>query len=844
MDFIAPLTAPLPASLVRHYRPPAGAFDEFLDASGEPRSHWQPLVAALDGMSADERARRWEGIRRRLWENGVSYNIYDDPRGVGRPWTLDPMPLVIDAPEWAPLAAGLAQRATLLDLVLADCYGPQHLVRDGLLPPELLFANPGFLLSCHGALPMPAKRLVFYAADLGHTADGQWHLLADRAQSPSGAGYALENRIALADALPEAFSTLQVHRLAAFFATMRDTLARLAPSAGRDPRIVILTPGPFNETYFEHVFLARYLGYTLVEGADLTVRDGAVFLKVLGGLQPVDVIVRRLDDDYCDPLELRPDSSLGVPGLLQAVRSGRVVVANALGAGLVEMPALLPFLPAICRRLLGEDMRLPSAVTWWCGDPTVREHVLARLDHMVIKPAFPALQREPIFARLLDRTGREALTARIRACPHEFVAQEELALATAPVLQGDRLHPRHVTTRCYLVAHGAEYALMPGGLTRAASGADTRVVSMQRGGASKDTWVLSPTPVKPFSLLEPTGQPVVLTRGSPSLQSRVADNLFWLGRYTARCEGIVRMLRCLFLRLGERTSAGDEVTVRTLARGLATMVPLSIAPDDAQQLDRELFALLRDDDRPGTLRGTVQALGRVARTVRDRISWDAWRLIIGLDAAVGGRRRSPLRRPADALERLDRVLMRLSALDGFVVESMTRGEIWHFLDTGRRLERSMQLLHVLAGILGTPVDPEPPVLDALLEFADSGMTYRRRYGARFQPHAVLDLLVLDDTNPRSLVFQLIAIDRHVRGLPRDVPATGSSREEQLATETLAAVRLANADDLAGGNSSGQRSALLAFTAQIGDRLAALSEAVSQRYLSHAQLPQQLRRQER
>jgi uncharacterized circularly permuted ATP-grasp superfamily protein/uncharacterized alpha-E superfamily protein len=845
MDVAQPIPEPRASgALTRQYRPLPPAFDELVGADGALRAHWRQLLESLETLGPEERALRWDGIRRRLRENGVTYNVYDDPRGESRPWTLDPVPLVIAPDDWAAIEAGLVQRATLLDLVIADLHGPQRLLREGLLPPELLFANPAYLPACRGVGVPAGRHLVLYAADLGRAPDGTWHVLADRTQAPSGAGYALENRIALAGALPEAFGQLRVHRLARFFAALRETLAALAPHGGDEPRVVLLTPGPLNETYFEHAFLARYLGYTLAPGADLTVRDGAVFLKVLGGLQPVDVLLRRLDDDFCDPLELRADSSLGVPGLLEAVRARRVAVANALGAGLVEMPALLAFLPGICRALLGEELRMPSGISWWCGEPPVCEHVIANLDRMVVKPAFPALAREPIFGGLLDAAQKEALVARMRARPHEYVGQEEVPLSTAPVLDGAGLHPRHVGTRSYLVASGDGYAIMPGGLTRVASSDESLVVSMQRGGGSKDTWVLSVEPVSEFSLLGAMGAPVELTRGGKDLPSRVADDLFWLGRYTARCEGTVRLLRGVLARLAERSAVGGVPELPVLLQALASRVAGAGTPavgERGRRLERELAALLVDGERAGSVRSLVASVARMARTVRDRMPAGAWRLVAELDGALGGRRDAQLRRPAEAIERLDALFVRLAALGGLVTDGMTRAEGWRFLDVGRRLERAIQMVDLLRTTLVEPVAEEAPVLEALLELSDSLMTYRRRYQSRLQAHAVLDLLLADETNPRALVFQLVEIEAHVRELPRETEGVGPSPEERIVIEVLTAVRLARIEELAREDERGRRAALGAHLGRIASTLPALSELLSQSYLSHAQLPRQLDR---
>src|SRR4051794_16161497 len=434
------------------YPPPAGGFDEAHDPAGYPRPHWAPFFRSMADLGPSELARRWRDAQHLIRENGVTYNVYGDPRGIARPWQLDPVPLVIAPAEAAHLERGLVQRARLLELVLADLYGPQQLLQSGLVPPELVFPNPGFLRPCHGIRLPGGRFLHMYAANLGRGSDGRWRVLGDRTQAPSGAGYTLENRIVMTRTLPEAFRDCRVNRLALFFRVFRDTLREIAPRNNDTPRTVLLTPGPYNETYFEHAYLARYLGYTLAEGGDLTVRDQKLYLKLLDGLQPVDVVWRRLDDDYCDPLELRGDSFLGVPGLVQVVRAGNVVVANALGSGLAESPALLPYLPALCKHLLGEELLIPSVPAYWCGDPASLEHVRAHLPRMVIKAAFPSMRFDPIFADKFTRQQREELIARIQARPWAYVGQEHLNLSTTPVLTDLDIVPRHVVVRAYLAA--------------------------------------------------------------------------------------------------------------------------------------------------------------------------------------------------------------------------------------------------------------------------------------------------------------------------------------------------------------------------------------------------------
>src|SRR3984893_323521 len=422
-----------PPLLIAHYPQTSGVYDEMSCSGGVLRPHWDTFISSLTALGGEELAHRWRTARQRIRENGVTYNVYGDPLGENRPLSLDAIPLVIPASEWAQLETGLIQRARLLNGILADLYGPQQLLRGGHIPPALVFANPAFWRPCH-AVPVSGNTyLHLLAVDLARSPDGQWWVLSDRTQAPSGAGYALENRIVLAETFPDLFRESQVQRVASFFRAFRDTLLGLSPIPREHPRIVLLTPGPYNETYFEHSYLARYLGVLLVQGADLTVRDTRVFLKTLEGLKPVDVILRRVDDSFCDPIELRSDSFLGVAGLVEAVRAGNVAVANALGSGLIETTAFMPFLPGLSQRMLGEPLKLPALATWWCGQPEAFRYVLDNQDFLVIKPAFPSKGMEPVFGGKLGAEERSRLITRIKENPHEFAGQELLNLSTVPV---------------------------------------------------------------------------------------------------------------------------------------------------------------------------------------------------------------------------------------------------------------------------------------------------------------------------------------------------------------------------------------------------------------------------
>ncbi len=821
------------------YAPTEGVWDEMLAAPGDPRAHWATVLRWLRSQGRTEMARRWEQGRRLIHENGVTYNVYGDPRGMYRPWELDAVPLVVSSGEWGRLERALAQRARVLNLVLADLYGPQRLLRDGLLPAELVYANPAFLRPCHGiALPNDVA-LHVYAADLARAPDGRFWVMADRTQAPSGAGYALENRIVISRTLPEIFRECRVQRLAAFFGTLRDTLRGLALRHRENPRIVLLTPGPYNETYFEHAYLARYLGFTLVEGADLTVRDSVVYLKTLGGLEPVDVILRRLDDAFCDPLSLRSDSSLGVAGLVQAVRAGNLVVANGLGSGVVETAALMAFLPSLCRHLLGEELAMPSVATWWCGHPDALAYVVEHLESLVIKPAFPVSGREPIFGSALTETGREDLLMRVRARPHEYVAQEQVALSTAPVWTQEGLQPRHVVLRTFMAADGDGYRVMPGGLARVATSRESLVVSMQRGGGSKDTWVGSEGPVSAMTLLRPAGASIELTRGGSELPSRVADNLFWLGRYVERAEGTVRVLRAVLSRLADAASGSEVPELPTLLDALAAHCGLEtgLAEEedvaDTASRERAVLDFLRAHAPPRVLRATLASAQRLASISRDQISLDTWRVLNQLESHLHALDMPRALTLGEAIERMNQLVLAMAAFNGLSVENMTRGQGWRFTDLGRRIERGLFLVTLFESTMVVPSSDETRLLEALLEIADSSITYRRRYLGTVQPAPVLDLLVTDETNPRALVFQVRALAEHVERLPRAGGEALRTGEERTAIAALARLRLAAPDELARRDPDGERGRLADLLERLAAELVTLSDSVTESYLSHS-----------
>jgi uncharacterized circularly permuted ATP-grasp superfamily protein/uncharacterized alpha-E superfamily protein len=803
------------ANFLAGYQVPAGTFDEMHGPDGTVRPAWAALLDTPDFASAAAIEQRWEQAERLIRENGVTYNVYGDPKGLARPWPLDPLPAVVSAAEWRRLEAGLAQRARLLDRLLADLYGPQTVLRDGTLPPALVFANPGFLRPCHGIQPPDGVQLHLAAFDLGRLADGSWIVLDDRTQAPSGAGYALENRMVLSRSLPDAFRAQPVERVSGFFRALRETLGRAASAAAArsrgsssEPRIVLLTPGPYNETYFEHHYLARYLGYQLVAGEDLTVRYDRVYLKTLGGLQPVDGILRRLDEDFCDPLWLKSDSSLGVAGLVAAARRGHVAIFNPLGSGLVEGAGLIPYLPALAERLLDEQLLLPQAETRWLGLPGAIDDLECQLKERVVKPAFVGGDTSPVHPDHLDATSRAALVERMRAAPHRWALQRHLQLSTVPAWVDGQVVARELVLRAYVTAdRDGGHKVMPGGLGRVAPEAGRLMVSMQSGGGSKDVWIVGDRPSEHVSLWQAQPDAVELKRHAADLPSRVADNLYWLGRYAERAEITIRLVRAARHRsLPDLNNPGGPAVapLRECLAGLG----FALAEGPPQSA-----AIMAGLTHP------IEALHRAATSVRDRLSMDTWRVLNALPA----------------LGELDQMLQRLAAFNGLVMENMTRGLGWRFLEIGRRLERAYQTL-AFVRVLGCSTGPaEPALLEALLEAADSSMTYRSRYFMGLKPAGVLDLVLADEANPRSVAFQLLAIADHLAALPRERHGVPVTPEAQATAGVIAALRQADMVKVARGgpDEESARPKLDRLCYGLMTDLAEISDLLSASYFKHA-----------
>jgi uncharacterized circularly permuted ATP-grasp superfamily protein/uncharacterized alpha-E superfamily protein len=747
---------------LKTYRPLPGVPDELFDATGRPRDYWLRFLGDLADYPAGDIRARFTLATRHIRDTGVSYRIYGEEKE--RSWPISPVPMILGHAEWAGIAAGVEQRARLMEALLRDIHGPARLVAEGALPAAALTGSPDFIRALRGVPPPGGRYLQLYAADLARGPDGRWWVLGDRTQAPSGAGYELENRLVLSRAYPNLYNAMNVERLAPFFDALRKGLA--AAAERKDPRICLLTPGPFSETYFEQAHLARYLGFLLVEGDDLVARDGRVYVRTIAGLKRADVILRRVDADFIDPLELNSASQLGVPGLLEAMRGGGVAVLNVPGSGVLESKALLGFMPRLCRRLLGEELKMPNVATWWCGQAAERALVASRGD-LAISAAFNVRRGADPFStpRLvsdLSAAERAAFFARLEDRPGDFVGQEVVRLSTTPVMRDDRLEPAPFVLRVYAAATPDGFQVMPGGFCRTSDKMDVRAISMGEGARTADVWVIAEAPVDRVTLLA-NQDAVQVRRILGNLPSRAADNLFWLGRYLERAEATLRLVRSLCTSLMDAEAAvhGAGETLTKLQKLLIDWDAMGADRLGARALDAAKVAL-HDAEASGAVVSLVRKARRTAASMRERLSADFWTLLLNLESGLNDPARLLLSE-ADALLQVETALRILAGLSGLSQENMNRAAGWRFLDMGRRIERGINTCR-FARALAHP-DATTDDLDLLLDLADSQITYRARYLVGLALTPVRDMVILDPFNTRSLAFQVFALRDHLAGLP-------------------------------------------------------------------------------
>jgi uncharacterized circularly permuted ATP-grasp superfamily protein/uncharacterized alpha-E superfamily protein len=775
------------AQWTRGYARLPGIPDEYIAQDGAPREVWTRFFDAFAELTPGDIERRFGSADRHLREAGVSYRAPGET--ADRLWPLSHLPLLIDETEWQQLTAGIVQRAQLLELVLSDLYGEGRLVAEGAIPAAAIAGSTEYLRAVCGVKPPGGKYLNLYAADVGRGPDGRWWVLGDRTQAPSGAGYALENRLVLSRAFTTLYKSMNVERVAPFFEAFRDALRA---GADRDePRIGLLTPGQFSETYFEHATLARYLGFLLVEGDDLAVSGDRIHIRTVAGLKRLDVLLRRVDSNFLDPLELDASSQLGVPGLIDVIRKNGVVVANMPGSGVMEARALLGFLPSLSERFFGEDLKMPHIATWWCGQKSAREEVLSRLDEIAIEGAYgrgiPGFGKGPVLASELSGSERERLKAAISDRGIDYVGQELVRLSTTPVWDQGRITPRPFVLRVFAAATQDGWTIMPGGFCRIADQLDARAVSMGDGARAADVWVVSDKAVSTATLL-PSGDNVRIRRIAGVVPSRAADNLFWLGRYLERAEATLRLVRALGTQRDPGKGSSTVIhSVERIQRLLVTWGATSQA--SRAQPSKVAAEALQAEDKFGSALSLVRSAQRTATSLRERLSPDAWQVI----TEMAERLAHEVDDDDGVVSAAELTLQELASFAGLAQENMNRAAGWRFLEMGRRAERAINTMRFARQFAHDEAGGED--LDVLLTLVDCQITYRSRYlvGALLAP--VRDLVVLDPYNPRSVAFQVAALNDHIASLPSLKEGGLIERPHRLAVALQATLTTAEAASL-------------------------------------------------
>ena len=845
----APAFGNTPSDFFSSYQSAAHVYDENFDAAGNLRPYWTKLGEALNVIGAAGVDRRCTQIKRIVHQHGIAYSAYGDPTVREKHLQLDVLPQLIPEAQWNTIKAALKQRAELFNLMLADLYGPRTLLTSGVLPPDILFNHPHYQLPYHELPTSGGKHLHFYAAEMTRSPTGDWWVAADRTDSPAGAGFALENRILLSRAFPNEFRKQNVVRLAQFFITLRDHLASCAKSNTENPHIVILSEGVGSKDYFEDSFLARYLGFTLVETNDLVVRSGRVMLKTLPGLAPIDVIMRRQQGNSIDPLELGGDTP-GVAGILQVIRDGNVAVVNAPGSGLVESPIFMAFLPRVCNALMQTELLMPGVATWWGGEPDSLNLMIDRIDEINLKPAFrerslpgrASQAHRRSFQELksieTENLTREQRISLIRSNPEWWVGQEKVARSTAPVWDDGNFKTGFVSMRAFLTASDDGWHSMPGGLVRVSETQHQSIRDPFEGLCAKDAWVLAEKPVEPVSLLKKKGELLTLTRYNGLLPSRVADNLCWLGRYLERTDFSVRLLRAVLKRMTNEDNPQESVELPVLFRTLALsgLIDSGYAikefADKLSPLEQCLPALALDPDDPNSLRSMVDQVASVGSRVRDRLSSDSWRILQEMLSCIKSSKAEHCDL-VDLLDMTDTLVANLAAFSGLVSEAMTRSHAFRFLNIGRRLEHSLQIAAFIKHCFAEQSEAPGQLLEAALDISDSGMTYRSRYFANLQLRPVLDLLLVDELNPRSLAYQLVKLKKNVESLPGNDEAVDQFEDRQLAVEALELMRTLDLAKVTKANAGGERTGLLELLEKVEELLPAISVSLSNRFLVHS-----------
>tara|TARA_R110000868_G_scaffold56488_5_gene174794 strand:+ start:3502 stop:6060 length:2559 start_codon:yes stop_codon:yes gene_type:complete len=827
-------------------------YDEVLKSNMTINPNWEKLLNNLTQMGAEALISKQNEINWLMDENGVTYNVYKDPKGMHRAWELNIIPFLIHQKEWETVEKGIKQRSELLNLILKDIYGKRELIKNGVIPPEVIYAHRGFLRQCDQIQYKTTKNLLIHSADLARGPDGRMWVVNDRTQAPSGMGYALENRYSTSRILPDIFKNIHVKQPTKFFFDYNEMLIDSAPQNKENPNIVILTPGPLNETYFEHAYMSSFLGYPLVTGNDLVVRSGKIWMKSLKELKQVDVILRRVDDVFMDPLELREDSYLGVAGLLDVVRQQNVTIINPIGSGVLENSGLIPFMNAICKYYFNEELILPQIASWWCGQEKERNYVLNNLTNLVVKRIDRSNRESIFFCEFLTASQQDKLKTEILSNPYSFVAQERISFSTAPDFVKDKLEPRKVLCRIFSIAKKDTYSVMPGGLVRVAAERENLFVSNQRGGVSKDFWIVTDEPQTNIQNYSWDSSCKISISGINDLPSNTAENLYWSGRYLGRALITARFLRTVLNKMSyeqynlRKSPSKSLLCLFQSITNITSTFPGFVGEDGEEALKdplKEIGSLIIDKDRMGSFAQTLSSFNHSYYTLRNLWSKDMWRVFDGIQKIWTRFEDEDDKTSISVLIKLlDRIITRLIAFMGLIEESILvdQGLLLYFI--GLQTEQAMMNIAKCRSLLVVNYNEQPQyeILESILASHESLNIYRYSYRSYLSIENVINLILLDTDYSKSLTYQIRRIQKDIDRLPHSEISGNATDCQKFISEATFKINSLKIESLLELTPDGViRQHLDDSLAEISDLLHETSMAVSDTYFNHSYQQKQL-----
>jgi len=815
-----------------------GAFDEILDENCDLKEHWGEIAKALKKVGIKELEQKQFEIDWRLEDNGVTYNSYNDPNGINRNWNLDPIPFILKEEEWEEVSRGLKQRAKLLDLIFKDIYTEQKLLKDGIIPAEIIFSHKGFIPEAVGFLNRDIYSLKFYAADISRGADGKFWLISDKTSAPSGLGYALENRLTMNSIASDIYPDIKIKRVSNFIDGFKKMLKTSVKKHQENPLIVLLTPGPHNETYFEHSYLSAFLDIPLVEGEDLLSRDNHIWLKNLNGLKKVDGILRRVDDRYCDPLELKGDSKLGVAGLLNVIRNDNISMTNPIGIGILENSGLIPFMKNICKYFLNEELILPQIATWWCGQKDEIEYVLENISNLIIKKIDETENIELYIGKNLNDEDIKKLKLKIKLFPQAYIGQEHIDFSTTPSFTDKTIESKNVIIRAFSYKHEDEYEVMPGGLVRVAISKDSLIFSGQNSGSSKDLWILGEDKEAPLS---PFLQRAYIDSRLENISTKRAENLFWLGRYLSRAIIISRILRFNLKNImnAYKSDKYDETVNATKLLNMAithlTMTYPGFLELNKKDYFDEIIDIIKNKNRVGSLSFTIEMLSNSNINVKNILAIDAWRIFDKMYKnwhSYGMQKNQPIR---EHINQIDSLLIYLMAYKELIDESIFKEQGLILFEIGGKIETSLLLISKLRALLCLKLDKilQYEILDSLLNSYESYNSYRAYYQSSLDLSNVVEFLIFNARYPKSLVYIISELLENIKELPKQKNSNYFNDCEEPIFKIYSKIMLSNPTELLQIKKDGfVYEKLDQFLSDISTLLTISSDELTKTYFSH------------